>query len=524
MKHKRLYILFLILLTMGTALLLYFRSDSRTALVKRVLPFSQDNSEAALLRLHPLASDAAIKATHKQTVETWEEWIDARTEAWLGVQVKHGVLKTQAEIAAKRPEIRERVAKLAEMFKPYLDKPPTVGGKPPWHLIPGVISPIIVPPKKYEGPQTVEGLMEAFDAKYVKFYPDASSYDAYYSRSEWLQMLFDKGMHFENRDDYNVLLNIRGWVINAESHPEWWKEGKGGVSPTNNFETYKNEYIDRQIWQQEIYKRVTTEDPTATGIRFFDDRPDKYLVTYPNTLYVNRDGSATRFWGTGDKARLTDEQQRLLIEEGVHPEGVDVFYVDNDYNILSEKPPPFDMETYIRSHITDEQQEEEAIELEEFGERLESVEDGTTLSEEQFRGSDEEVWSSRFDAEAATREATAKAEFERFQNDMRQRKEFETMVDKEVSRELAKQFSQQFLSKYSLKQGTSKQLENALQLMFQHGFEEGFRRVRQDSPSIADQLERYLAETERPSAPQKRPQRSSPPKPSESGPPETEAP
>ncbi len=524
MKHKRLYILLLILFAFGITLFLFFRLSSPNGLVKYVLPSSEDSNEAALLRLHPLASDTAIKATHKETVETWEEWIDARTEAWLGVQVLHGVLKTPAEIRAKRPKIREGVRKLAEMFKPYLDKPPTVGGKPPWHLIPGATSPIIVPPKKYEGPQTVEGLMEAFDAKYVEFYPDANSYDDYYSRSEWIQMLLDKGMHFENRDDYNVLLNIRGWVINAESNPEWWTEGKGGVSPTDNFETYKNEYIDRQIWQQEIYKRVTTEDPTATGVRFFDDRPDKYLVTSPNTLYVNRDGSAIRFWGTGAKARLTDEQQRLLIEEGVHPEGVDVVYVDNDYNILSEKPPPFDMETYIRSYMTDEQLEEEAIELEEFGKMLETFEEGTTFPEEQFRGNEEEVWSTRFDAETATHEAMAKVEFERFQDSMRQRKEFETMADKDVSRELAKQFSKQFLSKHSLKQGNSKQLENALELMFQHGFEEGFRRVRQDSPSIADQLERYLAETQRPPEPQKKSQRPTPPKPSETPPSQPDAP
>ncbi len=41
--------------------------------------------------------------------------------------------------------------------------------------------------------------------------------------------------------------------------------------------------------------------------------------------------------------------------------------------------------------------------------------------------------------------------------------------------------------------------------MFQHGFEEGFRRVRQDSPSIADQLERYLSETQRPPELQRKP-------------------
>ena len=132
------------------------------------------------------------------------------------------------------------------------------------------------------------------------------------------------------------------------------------------------------------------------------------------------------------------------------------------------------------------------------------------------------------DLDATRRDAAvhevAKVEFESFQDTMRQCKEFQTMSDKDVSRKLARQFSKQFLSEHSLKQGTSKQLENALELMFQHGFEEGFRRVQQDSPSIADQLDRYLSETERPTVPQKNLQRPTPPKSPESAPPETEAP
>lgn len=410
------------------------------------------------------------------------------------------------------------------MFKSYLDKPPTVGGKPPWHLLPGVTSPIIVPPKKYEGPQTTEGLMEAFDAKYVEMYPATSSYDAYYSRAEWLQMLLDKGMHFENRDDYNALLNIRGWVINAESRPEWWTEGKAGVSPTDNFQAYKNAYIDRQIWQQEVYKRVTAEDPTVTGVRFFDDRPDRYLVTQDDTIYINRNPRTIRAWGTGAGARLTEEQRRALYDNGIHPEGVNVVYIDRDYNILSEEPPIISEEDYIRSQMTDEQREEEMLELEAFEKMLETYEEGTTFADEQYLGNEEDTWSSRFDAKAAAREEAAKVEFERFRDSMRQREGFQTMANKEVARELAKQFSQQFLSKHSLKQGTPKGLEDALQLMFQHGFEEGFRRVRRDSPSIADELERYLSETQGPPKRQGPPQRPAPQKPPEAAPPEPEEP
>ena len=518
MRYKKTFILVSIIVVIG--LVSFFIFNFHPGLVQNVLPFTQDKDAAALLRLHPLASDAAIKATHTQNVDTWEEWIDARTEAWLGVQVLHGFLKTKAEIDAKRPDTRAGVADIAERFKPYLDKPPTVGGKPPWHLLPGVTSPIFLPPKKYEGPQTVEGLTEAFDAKYVELYPDASEYDAYYPRSEWIQMLLDKGMQFENRDDYNVLLNIRGWVINAESRPEWWTEGKAGVTPTDNFETYKNAYIERQMWQQEVYKRVTIEDPTATGVRFFDDRPDKYLVSRLNTLYVNRDGPGTRTWGTGPKAVLTEEQYTLLIEEGIHPEGLTVIYVDNDYNILSEKPPPFDRDAYIDSQMTNKQREEEKMALEMFGEIVKKAEADPTFSDRQFWGT-EEV-GNRFDVktaeaiEAAAREA-AKSEYEKFAGRMRQLESFSTMSDTEIEKQLERQFRKQFLPEHpieQLEQITPERLERALGTLFQHGFEDGMRMIRKDNAALADTLERHFGKRAKPPAQDlKPPQRPAPPKP-----------
>ena len=525
MTYKRFFIILSILIVFGVAVFL-FLGDSRTALVKRDLSFSQDRSEKDLLHLHPLASDNAIKAARKQTVETWEEWIDARTEAWLGVQVKHGFLKTPEEIAAERLKIRENVVKLAEMFKPLLDKPPTVGGKPPWHLIPGATSPVIVRPKKYEGPRTVEGLMEAFDAKYVEMYPGTSSYDAYYTRTEWLQMLLDKGTHFENRDDYNALLNIRGWVINAESRPDWWSEGKGGVSPTDNFATYKNAYIDRQIWQQEVYNSVTQEDPTASSVRFFDDRPDKYLVMYNDTIYINRNVRTIKAWGTGTGARLTKEQKRALYDKGTHPEGVNVVYIDRDYNTLSEEPPIISWEDYLRSHMTDAQREEEALELDAFGKMLEIYEEDTVFSEEQFLD-DDPARSTVREAAAAAQEA-AKAEFEKFENSIRQLEEFATMSDTEIEKQLEKQFRQQFLPKNpleQLEQFTPERLEKALGTLFQHGFEEGFRRVRRDSPALAEQLERFFGQEQKPPPEmQKKPQRPAPPKSPEAAPSEPEAP
>ena len=72
------------------------------------------------------------------------------------------------------------------------------------------------------------------------------------------------------------------------------------------------------------------------------------------------------------------------------------------------------------------------------------------------------------------------------------------MSDTEIEKQLEKQFRQQFLPKNpleQLEQFTPERLEKALGTLFQHGFEEGFRRVRRDSPALAEQLEGTGTET-----------------------------
>ena len=227
---------------------------------------------------------------------------------------------------------------------------------------------------------------------------------------------------------------------------------------------------------------------------------------------------------------LTQEETKKLRNKGIEPEGIEIIYIDDEFNILTEKPKPYNHQEWLAKNSYDIVPE---------GLR---APDGTIVSPERYQEitgkempdetkqkysdyigtpSPAEVFARAEAAREAVRtREVARAEFERFQNEMQQTEKFQSIAASEMSRELATQF----LSKHSLKQGTSKQLENALELMFQHGFEEGFRRVRQDSPSIADQLERYLSETQRPLEPQKKPQRPTPSNSPESAPPETEAP
>ncbi|MXV76033.1 hypothetical protein F4Z99_17385, partial [Candidatus Poribacteria bacterium] len=92
--------------------------------------------------------------------------------------------------------------------------------------------------EKYTGPQTVETLIEAFDARYSSRAVNTkwstaseSSYgekrhieftladmDAKYPREKWLQMLLNKGITIEDFETYNEYLNVRSDLILKEFH------------------------------------------------------------------------------------------------------------------------------------------------------------------------------------------------------------------------------------------------------------------------------------------------------------------
>ena len=94
-------------------------------------------------------------------------------------------------------------------------------------------------PEKYEGSQTVKGLMNAFDAAYNQKYSKAKvialckggvvysselaisgEIDARHSRIEWLQMLLQRGITIEDFDDYRIYLSKRHTLAFLEDNPD----------------------------------------------------------------------------------------------------------------------------------------------------------------------------------------------------------------------------------------------------------------------------------------------------------------
>ena len=118
-------------------------------------------------------------------------------------------------------------------------------------------------------PQTVKALRDAYDKKYNERYAITSgsvSYtrdnginfkysvplpmsevDAKYPRDTWLQMLLDKGITIDNFEEYWTYLSKRDELVELEKQPEVWSSRLFGISPTDDWETYKAAYLDQML-------------------------------------------------------------------------------------------------------------------------------------------------------------------------------------------------------------------------------------------------------------------------------------
>ena len=118
-------------------------------------------------------------------------------------------------------------------------------------------------------PQTVKALRDPYDKKYNERYAitsgsvnytldkgvtfkynvplPMSEVDAKYPRDKWLQMLLDKGITIDNFEEYWTYLSKRDELVELEKNPEIWSSGLFGISPTDDWETYKAAYLTQMF-------------------------------------------------------------------------------------------------------------------------------------------------------------------------------------------------------------------------------------------------------------------------------------
>ena len=191
-----------------------------------------------------------------QTAEDpWEAWVDEQTDTVL----KSAGEMDEASRAEMRASIRAKFSALAAELKSEIASPPQT--------------------QDYAILQTVKQLRDAYDEGYNRKHKDTTvrvSYtvgnseifaydeniplaevDAKYPRDAWLQMLLDKGITIKNTDAYWEYMFLRDTLVHLERQPQMWTSGFFGIPATEDWETYKAAYIERELGQ--IQKRLEKE-------------------------------------------------------------------------------------------------------------------------------------------------------------------------------------------------------------------------------------------------------------------------
>ncbi len=442
--------------------------------------------------LHPLADPEAREAYKNQPITTWDEWVKALSEIRLGFYVEKGFTLTSDELSRDRNMFFQHYTWQAQRYQKKNHPVPKTA----------IELPYLEESMYYEGPQTVEAIMAAFDEGYESyFFPRAAEMEETYPRDTFLQRTLDKGAVIKDASDYVYWMKLRDMLLYRKDRPDDWRSGSYGIPVTTSFAEYEEGFIQRKVWENSIVQQVSeANEGRSVHVYFPASHPDVYLPAIGNMTYVHRDAESIDAFG----ASLTREQRLNLLRKGIEPEGIEIVYIDEDYNVLSEPP------LVLNPHDLHVKQVSPDIKVDAVTPPDEKASVAPTPSGDMFE--EDDMWRSNKTQETeatpdlkALREAVATArqtEFETFQNSMRQFAEFQNKSDAAITQAL----------------------ENAFVTLAQHGYEEGIRRIQLESAALAKQLERYFEEAQRPPKPQQKPQRPAPPKPPETAPPGPEAP
>lgn len=208
-------------------------------------------------------------------------------------------------------------------------------------------------PRKHFGPQTVDALMESFHEEYstVRQYIYGEAHlkelDAKYPPDEWIQVLLDKEVAIADSDFYSRFLSMRESVINLENKPEEWTSGKHGISPTDDFHTYRNAFVNRKVWEYQKMRAAFLTDPNIIGGFFGGPETQTFFPYKSGRVYVKRDGDKFAFLGE----KLSPKQQFELLSKGIIPEGHEIIYLDENSNLLDKLPVPISPEALLKTGI-----------------------------------------------------------------------------------------------------------------------------------------------------------------------------
>ena len=91
-------------------------------------------------------------------------------------------------------------------------------------------------------------------------------------------MLLDKGITIKNADAYWEYLFLRDTLVHLERQPQVWTSGLFGIPSTEDWETYKAAYIERELGQ--IQKRLEKEQHARVFV--YDEATKEYRRLFEN--------------------------------------------------------------------------------------------------------------------------------------------------------------------------------------------------------------------------------------------------
>lgn len=304
-----------------------------TLLIAVTLPFAQKTSDAQTDAWRDWVDEQTDQIV-RDALEEWEErdLITELDESML-TSIRSGI---RAQLKTQTTETKKKYASPYNMNKYEIEAMIENTG-----------------PRKHFGPQTVDALMESFHKEYnfvmTSFHGEAylKELDAKYPPDEWIQMLLDKEVAIADSDFYDRFLSMRESVVNFENKPEEWTSGKHGISPTNDFYTYRNAFVNRKIWEHQQMRAAYLTDPNIMGGFFGGPEAQTFFPHKSGRVYVKRDGDKFVFSGK----KLSPKQQFELLSEGIIPEGHEIIYLDENSNLLEKPPVPISPEALLKTGI-----------------------------------------------------------------------------------------------------------------------------------------------------------------------------
>ena len=216
----------------------------------------------------------------------------------------------------------------------------------------------------YDGPQTVEALMAEYDENYSRNHsPPGSELDMLFPRDEWIQRALDLGVVFLDYYDYSGIMQVRGLIEWIQSDPKQFARlyQAKGLEDEANFNAYIDEMIKDAAMDNILWRDAMRKFPDSSGGFRLGNR---YVMTKDNHMHVKiatGDPEHTVFMLGPRKRDLTGEEMHLLKYHGVAPEDIEVFYIDENNEVMPPDSEPMRLDWKDRIAVMSEHERQAAL-------------------------------------------------------------------------------------------------------------------------------------------------------------------